>query len=324
MRRAVILAGVVVTAFALMPMVLPSKGPKAYQGWIEADLRFIGAEGAGRLTQVAVAEGEPVEPGTRLFSLDDESAQALVAARRASLETLAAQYELALSAQKRPEEIEILKASRRQAEAQLSLSRQELTRVKALASTGTATRASLDAAIAAEAANQAALDNVRGQITLAGLSARNEAVRQAKGAMDAAAAELAAAQVALERLSIDTPAAGIVQTLYYHVGEVVPAGRPVVSLLVPEDMRVRFFVSETEIAGIAPGQTVHVTCDGCQPMDARISFVSEQAEYTPPEIYSMEERAKLVYRVDATPNDPRQLRAGIPVDVSLGQMDQQR
>jgi HlyD family secretion protein len=102
------------------------------------------------------------------------------------------------------------------------------------------------------------------------------------------------------------------------MGEVVPAGRPIVALLPPENVRIRFFVPETEIARLSLGQPVRVGCDACRPADAKVSFIARSAEYTPPEIYSLEERAKLVYRVEAIPADPKALRPGQPVDVLPG------
>ncbi|MCJ9744915.1 HlyD family secretion protein, partial [Neorhizobium sp. SHOUNA12A] len=131
-------------------------------------------------------------------------------------------------------------------------------------------------------------------------------------------ADLASAQAALARRSVSAPAAGSIETLYYRNGEVVPAGRPIVALLPPENVRIRFFVPETEIARLSLGQPVHVTCDACRPSDAKVSFIARNAEYTPPEIYSLEERAKLVYRVEAIPTDPKALRPGQPVDVLPG------
>lgn len=323
MKRIALLAVVVAAALFFLPIYLNGHAERPYQGWVEADLLFVGPETAGRLADLTVKEGDPVEAGKRLFRLEDTAALAAVSAKEAGLAALQSQYDLAIAAQKRPEEITILKASERQAEAQLSLSVQELDRMRALARSGTATRANLDAAIAAEAANRAALDNIRGQVALAGLPARSETIRHAEQTMRAAKAELASARDALARLSVKAPAAGAVQTLYYKPGEVVPAGRPVVAILAPEDIRIRFFVAEAEIARVAIGQTVHVACDGCKPMDARVSFISDKAEYTPPEIYSIEERAKLVYRVEAIPQDPTGVRPGLPVDVTLAPPESQ-
>lgn len=317
MKRVILLAALVALALIAVPFYLGNHRERPYQGWIEADLLFIGPESAGRLATVTVAEGDAVEKGKLLFATEDTAARALVAAKEASYEALQAQHDLAVAAQKRPEEITILKASERQAEAQLSLSEQELNRMRALADSGTATRANLDAAIAAEAANRAALDNIRGQIALAGLPARSETIRQAERTMEAAKADLASSRDALERLSVEAPVGGSVQTLYYKAGEVVPAGRPVVALLAPDAVRIRYFVAETDITRFALGQTVNVSCDGCATTAAKVSFISGEAEYTPPEIYSLEERAKLVYRVEAIPEHPEKLRIGMPVDVTM-------
>lgn len=315
MRKILILLVVGVAALIGLPLYFQTTTEPAYQGWVEADMLFIGAESGGRLSAVHVVEGDKVGAGDLLFALDDKAALATVTAAQAQLGAQEAQLELAMAQQKRPEEISMLQASQRQAEARLSLSAQQLERIRGLAATGTATRANLDTAIAEEAADRAGLDQIREQIVLARLPMRDEAVRQARELLAAARAELDRATDSLERLSVHAPEGGTVQTVYYRAGEVVPSGRPVVSLLSPGAVRIRFFVAQSRIASLALGQTVHVTCDGCQPTTAHISFIAATAEYTPPEIYSIEERAKLVYRIEAVPEKPERLRPGQPVDV---------
>nr|WP_245363091.1 HlyD family efflux transporter periplasmic adaptor subunit [Neorhizobium galegae] len=305
-------------ALAALPFLFAGKPPRPYQGWVEADMLFIGAESAGRLTQVDIAEGATIAAGAPLFRLDSLSEEAAVAAARASLARSRAELDLAQAAQKRPEEIDVLRASEREASARLELAQQDLDRTRVLVERGTATRANLDTATATEAANRAALDNVRSQIILAALPARGETLRQTEESVAAARADLASAEAALARRSVSAPAAGSVETLYYRSGEVVPAGRPIVALLPPENVRIRFFVPETEIAVLSLGQPVRVGCDACRPADAKVSFIARSAEYTPPEIYSLEERSKLVYRVEAIPADPKALRPGQPVDVLPG------
>ncbi|CDZ70367.1 Secretion protein HlyD family protein [Neorhizobium galegae bv. orientalis] len=311
----VILAG---AALAALPFLIADKPPRPYQGWVEADTLFIGAETAGRLTKLDVAEGQATEAGAPLFKLDSLSEEAAVAAASAALAQSQAALDLSEAAQKRPEEIDVLRASEREATARLDLAEQDLDRTRVLVERGTSTRANLDTATATEAANRAALDNVRSQIILAALPARDETLRQARESVAAAKAELASAQAVLARRSVSAPATGSVETLYYRTGEVVPAGRPIVALLPPENVRIRFFVPETEIARLSLGQPIRVTCDACRPTDAKVSFIAKTAEYTPPEIYSLEERAKLVYRVEAIPADPKALRPGQPVDVAPG------
>ncbi|OHV84668.1 HlyD family secretion protein [Rhizobium sp. LCM 4573] len=318
MKRIVFIVLIAGPALAALPFFLRDEAPRPYQGWVEADTLFIGAESVGRLAAVDVEEGGTVAADAPLFRLDTENEEAAVSAARAALARSEAELDLAEAAQKRPEEIDVLRASEREAVAQLELSKQELARTRSLVAKGTATQASLDVAVATEAANRASLDSARSQITLATLPAREQAVRQARESVEAAKAEFASAEAALAKRAVSAPAAGSIERLYYRLGEVVPAGRPIVALLPPENIRIRFFVPETEIARLSLGQPIRVTCDACEPSDARISFIAMEAEFTPPVIYSMEERAKLVYRVDAIPAEPAKLRPGQPVDVLPG------
>ena len=133
-----------------------------------------------------------------------------------------------------------------------------------------------------------------------------------------AQARLNSAQTRLARRQVFSPVTGTVQEVYYRPGEVVPAGRPVVSLLPPGNIKVRFFVPEPVLASIDYGDVVKVSCDSCSPdITARISFIARQSEFTPPVIYSLEERSKLVFLVEALPVKPDSLRVGQPVDVTL-------
>ena len=115
-----------------------------------------------------------------------------------------------------------------------------------------------------------------------------------------------------------SPVAGSIQEVYFRVGELVPAGRPIVSVLPPGNVRVRFFVAQEFVPLLKIGDAIQVSCDGCTgDLGARVSFISAQAEFTPPVIYSQEERARLVFRIEALPDAPDLLRVGQPVSVTL-------
>jgi len=132
-----------------------------------------------------------------------------------------------------------------------------------------------------------------------------------------AEARLASAQTRLARRRMASPVSGTVQQVYYRVGEMVPAGRPVLALLPPGNLKVRFFVPEPELPRIRHGDVVSVACDGCAGgLTAKISFIARVAEFTPPVIYSLDERAKLVFLIEALPDQPDKLRVGQPVDVA--------
>lgn len=133
-----------------------------------------------------------------------------------------------------------------------------------------------------------------------------------------AEARVSAAQTRLRRRKVHSSVAGTVQRVYFRPGEIVAAGRPVISVLPPGNIKVRFYVPEAQLPRIRKGQMVRVQCDGCESaIDARISFIADSAEFTPPVIYSLEERSKLVFLVEARPKSPKQLRVGQPVSVTL-------
>jgi HlyD family secretion protein len=114
------------------------------------------------------------------------------------------------------------------------------------------------------------------------------------------------------------PVAGTIQQIYFREGEMVPEKRPVLSIMPPGNMKVRFFVPEAELPKLAIGDEVKVTCDNCSAdLTAKIYFIATTAEYTPPVIYSLEERNKLVYLIQARPSRPDAMRVGQPISVYL-------
>ena len=111
---------------------------------------------------------------------------------------------------------------------------------------------------------------------------------------------------------------GAVQQIYFREGETVPAQRPVLSIMPPGNMKVRFYIPETDLPKLSVGEEVRVSCDNCAAdLTAKIYFIATAAEYTPPVIYSLDERNKLVYLVQARPLRPDALRVGQPVSVFL-------
>ena len=154
-----------------------------------------------------------------------------------------------------------------------------------------------------------------------------EELDQARARRDADQAQVEAQTAALAkaRWSFDqkqqfAPTHAFVHDTLYRAGEWVAAGSPVVVLLPPANLKVRFFVPQARLPGIKPGQTVSVTFDGGpRAYLATINYLSTQAEFTPPVIYSRENRTKLVYMIEArfAPADAADFRPGQPVDVAL-------
>jgi HlyD family secretion protein len=145
-----------------------------------------------------------------------------------------------------------------------------------------------------------------------------KALEDAEAALRTTQARLNSSQTRLARRKMFSPVEGAVQQIYFRVGEMVAGGRPVVALLPPGNLKVRFFVSEAKLPQIKIGDVVNIHCDGCSDdLSAKVSFISRTAEFTPPVIYSLEERGKLVFMIEARSDNPQQLRVGQPVTVTL-------
>lgn len=164
----------------------------------------------------------------------------------------------------------------------------------------------------------AELDYNRAQLLLKKSVGSAKAFDDAKAALRSAEAKLNSANTRLNRRSRVSPVTGSVEEIYFRTGELVEPGRPVVSILPPGNVKVRFFVSQALLPTIHIGDRVHIGCDGCATdLFGRVSFISAQAEYTPPVIYSLEERARLVFGIEARPEQPEKLKVGQPVSVQL-------
>ena len=171
---------------------------------------------------------------------------------------------------------------------------------------------------AAQAQSSARLDELEAQLRVAQLPARVDERAAAAADTDAARQSLRQSAWREAQKSRTAPAAGLVADTFFRVGESVQAGQPVLALLPPGNVKARFFVPESAVGHLQLGAAVQIVCDGCAaPIPARISFISNRAEYTPPVIYSNAQRAKLVFLVEARPSpvDGARLKPGQPVDV---------
>ena len=146
----------------------------------------------------------------------------------------------------------------------------------------------------------------------------SSALTSANARVLAAKASLATAQQNMSDRALAAPVTGSVEEIYHRQGERTGPNEPILALLPPANIKLRFYVPETKLSSLKLGEEVTVTCDACKaPINARISFIAQDAQYTPPFIYSRDERAKLVYLVEARPTGTYELRPGQPVDVSL-------
>lgn len=294
-------------------------GPPVYQGYAEGDYVRVASPFSGHLVQLAVERGAQVKPGDPLFVLEQDSERASRLEAQQRLQRAEAQL-ADLRKGRRPDELAAVEAQHRQALAALDLSRVALARDEKLVASGFLSPQRLDEARSAFRRDQARVDELAAQRRVVRLAARPDEIRAAEAEAEAARAALAQAQWKLSQKTLSAPVAGTVHDRNYVVGEFVAAGSPVVSILPPENVKLRFFVPEPVLASVKPGQAVHARCDGCGgDIPATVSFVSTQAEFTPPVIYSRDSRSKLVYLVEArlAAAEAARLHPGQPVDVYL-------
>jgi HlyD family secretion protein len=296
-----------------------SERSPTYQGYVEGEYVYVASPLGGRLERLFVQRGQTIEAKAALFKLEaDEEA---AAKQQADEQLRAAQAQLAdLKLGRRSPELDVVRAQLTQAQAAEEQAAQQFKRDEAQFEVGGIARAQLDDSRANLAIKSARVRELAGQLQVSRLPAREEQIR----AQDAqvAAARAMSSQVAwrLGQKEVSATRAGLVVDTLYREGEWVPAGSPVVRMLPPRNVKVRFFVPETVVGGLKPGGKVVVRCDGCKAdAPAAISYISNEPEYTPPVIYSNETRAKLVFMVEARPEaeNTQPLRPGQPVTVTL-------
>jgi HlyD family secretion protein len=224
---------------------------RVLQGWVEAELIFVSPDEQGRLEVEKVREGDHVQKGDLLFTVDNDLQESDLMVKKTAVVNAQQNYD----------------------------------RAKELLKTAAGTQKNFEDAEAA--------------------------LRQAKANLDAS-------QTRLTRRDVFSPVGGTVEQIYYRPGETVPAMRPIVALLPPGNLKLRFFAPETLLPQIKYDEVVEVSCDGCDKgLTAKVSFIARSAEFTPPVIYSLEERAKLVFLIEARPEHPEKFRVGQPVTVTL-------
>jgi HlyD family secretion protein len=263
-------------------LILAACGERAsdvMQGYGEADYIYLSSQDAGVVGELFVREGDRVEAGARVFRLDTE---------RLGYGAQSAEAQRAAAA-----------AAVRTAQAEATLAQRNYARGAQLERQGFYPRARLDADLAAR-------------------DAANARLAQARREAAAIGAEAGLAEERVEDLAGAAPVAGTIEQIFHRPGEVVAAGQPIVALLPPQNMKVRFFAPEAMLAQLPVGARVLVSCDGCgEPLAARVSFVAREPQFTPPVIYSLEQREKLVFLVEARLEAPGPIRPGMPVDVRI-------
>jgi HlyD family secretion protein len=289
----------------------------SWQGYAEGEFLLLASPYAGQLQKLHVRRGATVAEGDPVFALEEESERAARLEAEQRVKSAEARLQNLVEAARTPQ-IQASRAELEQARAALELSTAQLARQEKLFRDGFNSRAGVDEARSAHARDLARVRAAEAQLKNVQQPLGREAERRAaESEVAAARAALAQAAWRLEQKRVAAPTAGLVQDTYFVEGEWVPAGRPVAALLPPANVKVRFYVPEAVVGSLRLDQPVEISCNGCPaPLAGNVSFISKQAEYTPPVLYSKESRAKLVFLVEARLSRGS-LHPGQPVDVTL-------
>jgi HlyD family secretion protein len=306
--------------FALSVLAACRRGePSTYQGYVEGEFVHVASPVGGRLERLAVQRGQIVAAGAPLFTLEAEQESA--AKREAEGQLRAAEAHLSdLTTGQRPQELDVAKAELAQAVTSEKQAALQLGRREVQFGAGVIPREQVDDARSAHEVAAARVEELASRLKVARLPSRRDEIREQTAEVEAERAAVAQEDWRLGQKQVAATQAGLVADTLYREGEWVPAGSPVVRILPPANVKLRFFVPESVAGGLAPGRKVTVRCDGCKAdVEATVSFIAAEPEYTPPIIYSKETRAKLVFLVEARPalEHAPELRPGQPVTVAL-------
>lgn len=286
-----------------------------FYGYAEGEYVRIAPREGGLLTDRPVRRGDRVEAGAVVARLEDGSERAGLADARARLAQAEAQVANLRKGRRTPE-IDALEAQRAQAEATARLSEAQYRRQTRLPAGQVVSVDRVEQARAAFERDRARVAELTADLAIARMAARDDEIDAAEAAVETARAGVAQAEWRLNQRTLRAPAAALVADTLFEAGEFVAVGAPLASLLPAGNVKLRFFVAQSELSGMAVGQRLAVACDGCPAgLGATVSYVSPQAEFTPPVIYSRESRSKLVYLVEARLADGRTLNPGQPVEV---------
>jgi HlyD family secretion protein len=314
------IASVTLMAFVLLFATgCANKQVAEYQGYVEGKFVYVASPESGRLDRLSVTRGQTVSAGDALFGLDDEpEASAVLQARQALRSSESKLSDLQTG--KRPPEIEVTREQLMEAVAEKKQADQILASDQAQYRAGGIAQTELINAQAAAETSAARVREREADVSVDALPAREQQIRAQRNQVAGDRATLAQAEWRLQQKQISSPRKGLVFDTLYREGEWVAAGNPVIELLPPQNLEVRFFVPETVVGALRTGESIRVRCDGCSSsVLATVTFISPQCEYTPPVIYSNENRSKLVFMVIAKPpvEKAAMLHPGQPVGVTL-------
>ncbi|WP_115174514.1 HlyD family secretion protein [Legionella feeleii] len=290
---------------------------RSYQGYVEGENVYLASPNSGRLMRLYVHRGDQVKKGQLLFSLDADPQILVVKQNEADL--LEAQKLLNdLMQPRRSPEIAAIQAQIEQTDAQLKLAEIRVQRTQQLYAKQAIDKDSVDEAVALYKEQKQLKAQYESNLQLAKLGSRDEQIKAQQAQVISLTAKLAEAKWQLEQKTVYAPNDGFIFDTYYREGEFVGSEQSVLSLLPPENVRIEFFVPVQTLTRLRRGQEITFLCDGCmKTSEATINYISPEAQFIPPLVYSRDNSDKLVFRIKAKLKHPSEFKPGQPVSVFL-------
>ena len=286
-----------------------------FTGYIEVVNAYMSAPQAGWIEQLQVKEGDKVEQQQNLLKLDSESQQILL--QQANAELIKSKEQLEnLRYGARVPEVEVVKLQIKEQQALIEEAKHELIRQQQMRQSNATSEAALDRATANYDALKAKQSQLKQQLNVMQLPDREHTIGAAEAQVEAAQQGVNLQQWQLQQRTLIARHSGYVEQIYFRQGEYVTPGTPILSLLLTNQFKVRFYVGQAQLSQLQSGQQVHISNDAGMQGKGIVTFISQQPEFTPPVLYSNDSRDQLVYLVEAKIDD-NQFRAGQPVDVAL-------
>jgi len=286
-------------------------------GHVEATEVRISTKVAGTLLARSVDEGDVVEPGREIARIDTVDLELTLATARAERAQAAADLSLRRAGYRR-EEIAEAEAHVAQATADLEAASKDLVRMESLLAAGSGTEKSRDDARTRRDVEQARLQAAHEQLRKLRAGFRTEEIEVAAAHVAAAEARIAQLEQNIRDASIVSPTRGIVTAAIAEPGELLAAGSPIVVITDLAGAWLNVYVDEPSLGQIRLGQPVEVRTDGGEQRQGRITFIASQAEFTPKNVQTRDERVKLVFKLKVgLSNDDGLFKPGMPAEARI-------
>ncbi len=311
-----IIAGFATSGFGLLAE--DRNGPLQVYGNVdirEVDMAF---RLPGRISEIAVDEGDKVQKGDTLAILDPAPLESRIAEADAAIATAEAQL-AQLRNGSRPQDIGQGRAKVAAAQAAYDKAQEDVDRREELVAPGAISRDVWQSTVTRRDQAKAQLDEAKQLLSKLEAGARSEEIEAARAQLRQTRAARGSLLVDLGDTRLTAASEGTVTTRAHEPGAMVGAGQTVLTISIDRPLRVRAYVAESDLSRVAPGMAVEVSADGNDTVyKGTIGYISPQAEFTPKTVQTEDLRTDLVYRMRITVSDPDDgLRQGQPVTVRI-------